>query len=290
MVLASTSAMPPWVAHVEVWLLVAAIVGYGIYVARVIQPAAVAAGAPPLTRRQVTWFWVGVVVFWVSTDWPIHDIAEERLYLVHMLQHVLLTLVLPPVMLLATPEWLMRLILGQGRFKRVVYWWARPAPALLLNAGLVALSHAAVVVNTSISNGWLHYGVHVVLVASFFLVWIPICGSLRDLQVTPPVKMLMLFLLSIIPTIPAAFLTTAEAVLYQGYNRDPRLWGLTVVNDQQLSGIVMKIIAGFYLWGIIAMIFFQWSLRDRNHTSRYRGKLVERPEPQPETVPSRSAD
>jgi len=277
MLLASESVMPGWVPHIEVWLLVAALAGYGIYVARVIQPAAVANGAPPLTRRQISWFWVGVAVFWLATDWPVHDIAEQRLYLVHMLQHVLLTLVFPPIMLLATPEWLMRLIIGQGWFKRTIYWWARPAPALLVNAGLVALSHAAFVVNGSVSNGWLHYGVHTMLVFSSFLVWIPICGSLRDLQVTPPVKMLMLFLTSIIPTIPAAFLTTAETVLYQGYNREPRLLGLDVVYDQQLSGIVMKIIAGFYLWGIIAVVFFQWSLRDRNHRGKYRGKLVETP-------------
>lgn len=279
MLFASASAMPSWVPHVEVWLLVAALVGFGFYVARVIQPAAVAGGAPPLTRRQISWFWVGVVVFWVATDWPMHDIAEQRLYLVHMFQHVLLTVVLPPVMLLATPEWLMRLILGQGWFKRFVYWWARPAPALLVNAALVGLSHAATVVNQSISNGWLHYGVHTLLVFSFFLVWIPICGSLPELQVTPPVKILMLFLLSVIPTIPAAFLTTAEGVLYQGYNHDPRLWGLSVTYDQQLAGIVMKVISGFYIWGIIAVVFFQWSLRDRNHRGKYRGKLVEQPAP-----------
>ena len=111
----------------------------------------------------------------------------------------------------------------------------------------------------------------------FVLVWCPICGSLRDLQVTPTVKMLMLLMLSIIPTIPSALRTTGEGIRYQGYNREPRLWGLSVVYDQQLSGIVMKIIAGFYLWGIIAVIFFQWSLRDRNHRGRYRGKLVEPP-------------
>ncbi|MFM7069518.1 MAG: cytochrome c oxidase assembly protein, partial [Actinomycetes bacterium] len=257
--------------------LVAALVGLGLYVARVIQPTAVAAGAPPLTTRQRTWFIVGVVVFWLAADYPMHDIAEERLYLVHMFQHVLLTFVLPPVMLLATPEWLARLMLGDGRLKRFVYWWARPAPALLVNAGLVALSHWAWVVNSSISNGWLHYGVHTLLVLSAFLVWIPICGPIPELQVTPPTKMLMLFLTSIIPTIPAAFLTTAEGVLYQGYDRSPRLWGLSVQYDQQLAGIVMKVIAGFYLWGIIAFIFFRWSLGERDHRTKYRGRLVPTP-------------
>lgn len=268
------AAMPSWQPHLEVWLLVAAFVGIGVYVAKVIQPKAVANGEAPITRRQTGWFVLAAVVFWVAADWPVHDIAEERLYLVHMAQHALLTLVLPPVVLLATPPWLARLVLGDGRLDRFVSFWARPAPALLVNAGLVALSHWAWVVNTSISNGWLHYGVHTVLVLSFFLVWVQICGPLPELQVTPPVKMLMLFLLSVIPTIPAAFLTTAEGVLYQGYDHGPRLWGITTVHDQQLAGVVMKVIAGFYLWGLIAAVFFRWSMGDRSHRSKYRGKLV----------------
>ncbi len=85
--------------------------------------------------------------------------------------------------------------------------------------------------------------------------------------------MLVIFLLSIIPTLPAAFLTTAEEVLYQGYNEPIRLW-MSVETDQQLAGVIMKIITGSYLWVIIATIFFKWSLNERNEKVKYRGKLV----------------
>jgi putative membrane protein len=268
------SAMPPWVPHLEVWLLVLGLIGLGVYTARVIQPKVVAAGEPPITRNQKIWFWFGVFVFYVATDWPVHDIAEQRLYFVHMLQHSLLMIVFPPVMLLATPTWLARLIIGQGLFKRFVYYWARPAPALLVNLFLTAAMHWAWVVNTSVENAWLHYSVHTLAVFSSLLVWMCVCGPIPELQVGPPMKMLVVFLLSIIPTLPAAFLTTAEEVLYQGYNHPVRLWGLSVQNDQQLAGIIMKVISGFYLWFIIAGIFFKWSLGDRVNTTKYRGKLV----------------
>jgi len=274
MLAATGSSMPSWQPHIEVWLLVAALVGIGWYVARVIQPKAVAAGEQPLSRRQIGWYIFGVLVFWIATDFPMHDVAEERLYLVHMIQHALLTLVLPPVMLLATPTWLARLIIGEGGFRRFLNYWARPAPALLINAALIGLSHAAWTVNTSIDNGWLHYGAHTLLLFSSFLVWLPVCGPVPELIVTPPVKILMVFMMSVIPTIPSAFLTTAEGILYQGYNREPRLWGLSVVHDQQLAGVVMKVIAGFYLWGIIAAIFFRWSMGNKSSRSKYRGKLV----------------
>ena len=47
-------------------------------------------------------------MLWAASDWPIHDIGEEYLYSVHMLQHMMLSYFLPPLVLLATPEWLLR--------------------------------------------------------------------------------------------------------------------------------------------------------------------------------------
>ena len=74
--------------------------------------------------------------------------------------------------------------------------------------------------------------------------------------------------MSIIPTIPAAFLTTAETPIYSGYDHGPRLWGFDVVYDQQVAGVVMKVVTGFYLWVIIAVIFFRWALRETGPTRR----------------------
>ena len=45
-----------------------------------------------------------------ASDWPLHDISEEYLYSAHMLQHMMLTYFLPPLVLLATPEWLLRVL------------------------------------------------------------------------------------------------------------------------------------------------------------------------------------
>lgn len=294
------AAFPTWRPHVEVWLLVGALIALGVYAARVIQPKAVAAGEAPISGRQKAWFAFGVLVFWMAADFPMHDIAEQRLYSVHMFQHALFMVVFPPVMLLATPTWLARLLIGEGAFKRFVYRWARPAPALLINLGLTALTHWAWVVNASIDHAWLHYGVHTLMVLSSFLVWMAVCGPIPELQVGPPFKMLIIFLLSIIPTIPAAFLTTAETVIYQGYDHDIRLWGMSVERDQQMAGVIMKVITGFYLWVLIGVIFFRWSLRERANSVKYRGKLVPSAElvesmvatpsaaPDPDPDPSRS--
>ena len=91
-------------SHPEIWLLIAALVALGLYVTRVIGPKVVA--GPAVTRRQRGWFLAGVVSLWLAADWPVHDVGERYLYSVHMVQHTLLTFVVPPMFLLATPTWL----------------------------------------------------------------------------------------------------------------------------------------------------------------------------------------
>ena len=95
-------------------MLVAGLVALGFYAVRVIGPKAVPKGEPIVTRSQLWWFWGSVVLLWVSSDWPIHDVGEENLYVVHMAQHFLITMVLPPMMLLAIPLFILTGMMSLG--------------------------------------------------------------------------------------------------------------------------------------------------------------------------------
>ena len=57
--------------------------------------------------------------------------------------------------------------------------------------------------------------------------------------------------------VPAGWLAFAEGVVYEAYETDDALWGISPVEDQQAAGAVMKVIGGFYLWTIIAVRFFR---------------------------------
>lgn len=261
-----------WVPHPEVWLLVGGVVGLYIYAVRVIAPKALPAGAPAMTRRQLGCFVSGIVLLWMAADWPVHDIGEKYLYLVHMCQHLVLTLVMPPLMLLATPEWLARLVVGRGRADRWVHKLARPVPAAVMFNGLILLSHSQLVVNTASENGLFHYGVHTTIVLSAFLLWIPICGPFPELRISMPAQMLYLFSTSIVPTVPGAWLTFAEGAVYRAYDIPQRLGGISVTSDQQVAGLIMKLVGGSYLWVLIGVIFFTWA--DRHDQADRRGEAV----------------
>jgi putative membrane protein len=277
-VTSSVSAFPGWEPHPEVWLLIGGVVALGLYASRVIQPHAVASGEAPITRHQRWWFALGVFLLWVASDWPLHDVAEQRLYSVHMLQHMLITVVIPPVFLLATPEWLARFILGEGRINRWFHVLARPLPAIVGYNVLAALGHWTGIVNLAVENGPFHYLIHTLFVGTALLAWTPVCGPLPELRPSPPVRMLIVFSMSIIPTIPAAFLTAAENPIYSSYDHGPRLWGITVMGDQQFAGAVMKVLEGAYLWAIIIVMLLRWlGSSDRpKGGDPYRGTLVTR--------------
>jgi putative membrane protein len=250
-----------WQPHPEVWLLVVGVVALAIYALRVVGPKVVPAGTHVIGRSQLAWLVLGVVLLWFASDWPMHDVAEEYLFSVHMTQHMLLTFAVPPVFLLATPEWLARLVLGQGRVKRAFFTIARPVPAAVAFNALQLLTHWPGVVNTSVENALVHYVVHTALVSTAFLLWIPVCGPLPELRISYPAQMLYLFVTSIVPTVPAAWLTFAEGSVYSAYDIPQRLGDISVTTDQQAAGLIMKLVGGGFLWLIITIRFFQWASR-----------------------------
>jgi putative membrane protein len=87
-----------------------------------------------------------------------------------------------------------------------------------------------------------------------------------------PAKMIYLFLMSIIPTVPAAWLTFAEGAVYSGYDHGDRLWGISVTNDQQAAGAIMKVLGGTYLWLLIAVRFFRFTAHQRDDDLRERNR------------------
>ncbi len=272
-------AIDPWrfQLHLEVWLLVIFLVASYVYVVRVLGPKAVPAGERVVTRRALSCFIAGILMLWLATDWPMHDIAEEYLYSVHMFQHMALTYFMPPLVVLATPEWFVRILVGKGRAYRALRFMAFPVRAgLLFNIG-VMVSHIPGVVNASVSNGPLHYFVHMLLVMTSILMWLPVIGPFKEFQMKPMGKMIYLFLNSVVATIPAGWLTFAEGVVYKSYNIPERVWGMSVSNDQQIAGAMMKLGGSIFLWTIIVAMFFRHfvkTFRDENKDGYVRKESV----------------
>ncbi len=252
------AATNPWrfQAHPEVWVLVASLIGLYVYVIRRVGPTVVKPGQPVVTRRHIGCFIAGISMLWLASDWPVHDIGEQYLYSWHMFQHMTLTYFMPPLMLLATPEWFFRVLIGRERTYAVLRFFTRPVTAGVIFNAMVMITHIPGVVNASTENGVLHYGLHSSLVIASLCMWMPVCGPFRELRIGTGGAMIYLFLQSVVPTVPAGWLTFAEGVVYRHYDIATRVWGLSATHDQQIAGAIMKIGGGVFLWIIVIVLFF----------------------------------
>jgi cytochrome c oxidase assembly factor CtaG len=99
-----------------------------------------------------------------------------------------------------------------------------------------------------------------------------VCNPLPERRISMPAQMLYLFIMSILPTVPSAWLILAERPLYHVYDDGTAFWGMDTITDQQAAGLFMKLAGGFYLWTLITVIFFKWA--GRNEESDRERRLV----------------
>ena len=164
-------------------------------------------------------FSLGVAAIWLASDWPVHDVAERSMYSVHMVQHLLIAMVATPLLLLGTPGWLARWILRPGSaLFRAVRRMSRFLPALIVFNVVLVLTHWPALVNASLRSGGLHFGVHTLLFLASLIVWMPVLSPLPEIpRLAPPIRAVFLFLQSVVPTVPASFLTFGDHPLYKFY-------------------------------------------------------------------------
>ncbi|HEY5014259.1 MAG TPA: cytochrome c oxidase assembly protein [Acidimicrobiia bacterium] len=254
---------PAWQPHPDVWLIVGLLVAaYAVAVTRV-GPRHVSPGQAVVSRFQMVCFGAGAMAILVASDYPIHDLAERYLFSIHMVQHLVYSLVAAPLLLLGTPAWMARALLSPRGFLRAMRWLARFFPATVLYNAVLVFTHVPATVDVALRYGIAHFALHTLLLVSSIIVWMPILSPLPEVpRLYPPLGMFYLFLQSVVPTVPASFLTFGRTPLYHVYATFPRLWGITALDDMQVAGLIMKIAAGILIWGIITIVFFRWFRRE----------------------------
>jgi putative membrane protein len=252
-----------WAPHFEVWALVAGLGVAYVFAIRKLGRRFVSPGEAPVSGAKAAAFGLGLASLWIFADWPLHEISESYLFSVHMTQHLVFSFIAAPLLLLGTPDWLLRLLLRARWLKALVGRVTRPVFAMLAFNGFLVFSHWPPFVDLSVSSAPFHFSAHLSLMLLSFAMWWPVIGPLAEMpRLKPGSRILYLFLQTVVPTVPASFLTFADTVFYRSYELAPRLTGLSALADQRLSGLIMKLGGGMLLWAVIAVLFFRWSSRE----------------------------
>jgi putative membrane protein len=217
-------------------------------------------GERAVTTGQAVSFTSGVALFWLVDGWPMQALSEH-LFSVHMVQHLLQAFVIPPLLLLGIPRWMGDVLVRGPRTRRIVRRLGNPiAAGLVFNLVLLG-THAPIAIQWQLESNLFHAFDHLVLIGTGVLMWLSVYSPIPDVvpRLKPLPSMFYLFLMTLLPTIPSAFLVFGDATLYPAYEQVARPWDVGVLDDMQVAGLVMKLGGGFYLWTIIAVKYFRWA-------------------------------
>jgi len=220
-------------------------------------------GARATTRRQIA-FWAAVLVLFCSLNGPLHDLSDTYLFSAHMVQHLVLTLVFPPLLLYGTPDWVVRPLVRRRWVMALARWATRPVQAAVIFSAPLVLWHFPGPYQLAMRHHDLHIVQHLVFIATAVIMWWPVLSPLPELpRASYPGQMLYLFLLGIPMSVVGAMITLASAPLYTFYAGAPeRVWGLSLLADQQIGGLMMWVPGGLVFWIAMTVVWFRWSSRE----------------------------
>ncbi len=235
------------------------------------------ARGPRRSAAEPVRFFAGVGVLLLALNGPLHDLSDYYLFSAHMVQHLLLTLLAPPLLLAGTPGWMLDRLLAPllrwdlGRF--AVRATTRPVPALALYAVALIAWHMPGPYNAALeAHGW-HVVEHLVLIATAVLAWWPVASASALAPRLPyGAQILYLFAFGIPMTVVASMITGAEHVLYPYYAAAPRLWDLAPLADQRLGGLIMWVPAGLIPLAAFTVVFFRWAAAEADEEPSAVGK------------------
>jgi len=208
-------------------------------------------------------FYLGTLTLFVALVSPLDNLAEEFLFSAHMGQHMLLMMIAPALWLLGMPEGFVDRLVPR-KLWRVTGLLVTPAAAFLIYNFWMLTWHVPGLYGAALVDIRVHILEHLIFMAAGVIGWWPVLGRSQKAApaASPPVQMIYLFLMMFPMTMLAAVLTFAPAPLYSFYNEAPRLWGLSVMDDQQIAGLLMWIPGNMIFFLPFGFIFFKWMDRD----------------------------
>ena len=245
------------------------------------------ANSESLTKKQGLLFVLSMVLLYAIKGSPI-DLMAHLMFYVHMIQMAALVLVVPPIFILGVPVWIWRKLFNLKVIGSLLTLFTKPLLALILFNGFFSFYHVPIIFDHIMPNIWLHAGYSILLFVVAVFMWWPLINQLPGQQTLSGIKKVgYIFADGILLTPACALIIFAPSPIYSTYS-DPNLWGqvmslcvgastfnslnisgpqlfssMSLLQDQQLGGVLMKIIQEIIYGIILGHVFFEWYDKDK---------------------------
>lgn len=247
-----------WQAYPGIWLFIA-LLAWGMSAWN--RAGARRAGVAPRPAHPL--FVLGLVVLWLSLDWPIGALGAGYLASVHMLQFLMMGLIAPPLLLMGPSREALAMLEGPGAFAALVRRLVSPVLALIMFSAIVLLTHLPAIVDSLMVTQLGSMAIDLLWITAGVCFWWPVVlDTPRQPRFTHPVKMGYLILGIMFSPIMfglVAFLAWSTTPLYGVFELAPPMSAISSHEDHQLAGVMMSVGGAVVAFTAISVIFFRWN-------------------------------
>jgi cytochrome c oxidase assembly factor CtaG/cytochrome c2 len=222
-----------------------------------------------ISRGRVLSFVAGIAVLMIALQSPI-DVLSRDLFSVHMSQHLLLMLAAPPLLvwsdspimfLRAFPrqirKFMARVWIG-AKLHSIYSWLRHPLVVWMAFCGAFVFWHAPRPYQWALDNDGVHILEHLSLFVTSCAFWSLVLPSRGRRQLQHGPALLLVVSTAVISGHPGALMIFAPRPLYPAHAIGVIRWGMTLMQDQQLAGLIMWIPAGGAYIVAVVVVFLEW--------------------------------
>jgi putative membrane protein len=205
----------------------------------------------------------GVAVLLLALVSPLDPLSDDYLFSAHMLQHLLLILIVPPLLLMGIPRAGMEKALAVEWVGRTEHGLHRPVLLWLLATMTLVAWHFPLLYNAALASEGVHIVMHLMFLVTWTMYWWLVLAPAPEKRLSPGVALIYLFAAGLVNVLLGIFFTFYPPGAYPEYMHPEDVhgwlpvlreqWGLTPALDQQWGGLLMWVPAGLIF--LIAMLY-----------------------------------
>ncbi|SFQ21147.1 putative membrane protein [Psychrobacillus psychrotolerans] len=253
----------------------------------------------PLKKKEAAYFLIGIVLLYIVKGSPV-DLMAHIMFSFHMVQMALLLLLVPPLLMKGIPWWVWKVVIELPVVRKIFPILTKPLLALIVFSGLFSIYHIPLLFDTIKLDEGLHGTYTFILFISAVFMWWSIIDIDEVTQRLHGLKKIGFIIGSAVLITPAcALIIFTGTPLYDTYT-NPDVWlkamelcvpastlaGLSLsgpelfsnmspIDDQQLGGILMKIVQEIIYAAFLMSIFFKWYKNEQDNADEITQKALD---------------
>lgn len=237
----------------------------------------------PTTKQHIAMY-TALLLLYVVKGSPV-DLLSHIMLTAHMTQMAIYLLLFPILTIIGIPLWIWRKVIDNRVLGPVIKLLTKPIISLLLFNGMFSVYHIPVVFDFSKSSPVWHFIIHILLLIAAFIVFMPVLLPFKEInRMSPLMKIGYIFANGVLITPACALIIFANVPVYSAYLEDgawiqalaicvpsdvlsgistslsgPEMFSpLSTLIDQQLGGIIMKVLQEIIYMVLLIRVFFRW--------------------------------